>query len=146
MKTKIYWAPIFFSDTDWTILHEQPQILFDVLRNDVNRDVLKFEKNTVDTKGNTLSAGLFTLQDNLHRLLDEKYDSSIKIDTIKSLYKFYEYKDGIEGSFQQQFIDYGNPATEIEAITSIGQFNDAGGLIDQLVMQNMYSGLSLLSS
>ena len=41
MKTKIYWAPIFFSDTDWTILHEQPQILFDVLRNDVNRDVLK---------------------------------------------------------------------------------------------------------
>ena len=41
MKTKIYWAPYFVGDTDWTILHEQPQILFDVLRNDVNRDVLK---------------------------------------------------------------------------------------------------------
>ena len=55
-------------------------------------------------------------------------------------------KKVLEGSFQQQFIDYGNPATEIEAITSFGQFNDSGGLIDQLVMQNMYSGLSLLSS
>ena len=39
MKTKIYWAPYFVGDKDWTILHEQPQILFDVLRNDVNRDI-----------------------------------------------------------------------------------------------------------
>ena len=42
MKTKIYWAPYFFgSDKDWTILCEQPQTLFDVLRNDVNRDISK---------------------------------------------------------------------------------------------------------
>jgi hypothetical protein len=120
-----------------------------IVPNDIfdNKNFIILEKNTVDTKGNTLSAGLFTLQNNLHRLLDQKFDS-IKGDpnTIKNFYKFYEYKDGIEGTFQQQFIDYSNPATEIEAITSFGQFNDSGGLIDQLVMQNMYSGLSLLSS
>ena len=86
------------------------------------------------------------MQDNFHRLLDQEYDSSIKGDVIKSFYKFYEYKDGIEGTYQQQFIDYSNPATKIEPITSFGQFIDSGGLIDQLVMQNMYSGLSLLSS
>ena len=39
MKTKIYWAPIFEDDRDWTILYEQPQTLFDILRNDVNREI-----------------------------------------------------------------------------------------------------------
>ena len=82
---------IVLSDYDrswgWNLI--LPNQIFD------NKDFITLEKNTVDTKGNTLSAGLFTLQDNLHRLLDEKYDSSIKIDTIKNFYKFYEYKEGI---------------------------------------------------
>ena len=43
MKTKIYWAPVWDGDKDWTILYEQPQTLFDVLRNDVNRDVSRFD-------------------------------------------------------------------------------------------------------
>ena len=43
MKTKIYWAPVWDSDKDWTILYEQPQTLFDVLRNDVNRDISRFD-------------------------------------------------------------------------------------------------------
>jgi hypothetical protein len=137
-NTNTYSLSDYDSSWGWNLI--VPNQIFE------NKDFISLEKNTVDTKGNTLSAGLFTLQDNLHQLLDQKYDSSIRLDVIKNLYKFYEYKDVIEGSFQQQFIDYGNPATEIEAITSIGQFNDSGGLIDQLVMQNMYSGLSLLSS
>ena len=39
LKTKIYWAPVFVGDTDWTILYEQPQTLFNVLQNEVNRDI-----------------------------------------------------------------------------------------------------------
>ncbi len=43
MKTKIYWAPVWDDDKDWTILHEQPQTLFDVLRKDVNRDISRLD-------------------------------------------------------------------------------------------------------
>ena len=43
MKTKIYWAPFWRGDIDWTILFEQPQTLFNVLRDGVNRDVSKFD-------------------------------------------------------------------------------------------------------
>ena len=39
MKTKIYWAPVWSGDKDWTILHEQPQTLFDILQNDVKRGI-----------------------------------------------------------------------------------------------------------
>ena len=39
MKTKIYWAPTFIGDKDWTILYEQPQTLFNILKNDVKRDI-----------------------------------------------------------------------------------------------------------
>ena len=136
--TNTYSLSDYDSSWGWNLI--VPNQIFD------NKDFITLEKNTVDAKGNPLSAGFFTFQDNLHRLLDQKYDSSIRLDTIKKLYKFYEYKDDIEGTFEQQFIDYSNPATKIEPITSFGQFIDSGGLIDQLVMQNMYSGLSLLSS
>jgi len=43
MKTKIYWAPVWDGNKDWTILYEQPQTLFDVLRNDVNKDISRFD-------------------------------------------------------------------------------------------------------
>ena len=43
MKTKIYWVPVWDGNKDWTILYEQPQTLFDVLRNDVNRDISRFD-------------------------------------------------------------------------------------------------------
>tara|TARA_Y100001973_G_scaffold69557_1_gene101502 strand:+ start:249 stop:965 length:717 start_codon:yes stop_codon:yes gene_type:complete len=43
VKTKIYWAPYFVGDKDWTILFEEPQTLFDVLRNDISRDISRFD-------------------------------------------------------------------------------------------------------
>ena len=80
-------------------------------------------------------------------MLDQKFDN-IKgnPNIIKNFYKFYEYKEGIDGSYDQKFIDYSNPATKFETITAYSQFEDEGGLIDQFVMQNIYTGLSLLSS
>ena len=36
-------TPVWDGNKDWTILYEQPQTLFDVLRNDVNRDISRFD-------------------------------------------------------------------------------------------------------
>ena len=123
----------------WNLL--VPEDIFD------NRNPIAFETNTFSNKGVSLSSSRFKLQDNIWRLLDQKFDN-IKGDpnNIKNFYKFYEYKEGIDGSYDQKFIDYNNPATKFETITAYSQFEDEGGLIDQFVMQNIYTGLSLLSS
>ena len=123
----------------WNLL--VPADIFD------NKHPIAFELNTVDNQGVSLSSSKFKLQDNIWRLLDQKFDN-IKgnPNNIKNFYKFYEYKDAIDGSYDQKFIDYSNPATQFETITSYSQFDDDGGLIDQFVMQNIYTGLSLISS
>lgn len=106
-----------------------------------------FENNTVNKNGENIKDKYFTLQNNVHRLLDQSFDS-IKGDpnVIKDFYRFYEYNDEISGEYGQQFIDYSNPATEMEPITSYDQFERGGGLIDGFVLQNLYTCLSLISS
>lgn len=112
-----------------------------------NKTFFVYEKNTKNNKGEDLNNKFFTLQNNVHRLLDESFNSNFgNPEKIKNYYKFYEYKDNIDGKYEQKFIDYDNPATKFETITAFSQFEDSGGLIDQFVMQNIYSGLSLLSS
>jgi len=108
---------------------------------------ISFENNTVSKNGNNLKDKFLTLQNNVHRLLDENFDN-IKgdINNVKNFYRFFEFNDKISGEYGQQFIDYSNPATKIQPLTSFDQFSNDGGFIDDLILQSMYTGLSLISS
>lgn len=65
---------------------------------------------------------------------------------ITQYYKFYEFIPGIEGSLLQKFIDFDNPNNTL-AITnsSYSAFTEKGGIMDNILLYNLYTGLEILS-
>lgn len=62
-------------------------------------------------------------------------------------YDFYEFIPVVEGSFEQEFIDYSNANNTLTfANSSYQEFTKQGGVIDNVVLYNLLTNLQVLSN
>lgn len=66
---------------------------------------------------------------------------------VTNYYDFYQFVPQVEGSYIQKFIDFDNSNNTLRAtMSSWNEFTRTGGIIDNIVANNLYSNLNLLSS
>jgi len=62
-------------------------------------------------------------------------------------YYFYQFVPGIQGSLLQKFIDFNNPNNTLSITNSAyTDYVGEGGIMDNILLDNMYTGLNLLST
>jgi hypothetical protein len=65
---------------------------------------------------------------------------------IQDYYDFYNFKPGIESSPLQQFIDFSNTNTTLLSTnSSYDAFTQQGGIIDNILLYNLFTNLEILS-
>ena len=65
---------------------------------------------------------------------------------VSSFYDFYQYTPGVEGSYQQKFIDFNNINNTLAPTnSSYNDFIKTGGIIDNILLYNLYTNLGILS-
>jgi len=65
---------------------------------------------------------------------------------IETYYDFYQFIPGIEGSLLQKFLDFDNPNNTLTITNS--SYNDyikIGGIMDEILLNNIYTNLEILS-
>lgn len=66
---------------------------------------------------------------------------------ITNYYDFYEFVPGVQGSLLQKFIDFDNPNNTLSITnSSYSDFVNRGGIMDNILLYNLYTGLEVLSS
>lgn len=69
--------------------------------------------------------------------------SGIEVDKY---YDFYEFVPGVEGALLQKFIDFDNPNNTLSITnSSYNEFIKTGGIMDNILLYNLYTGLEVLS-
>ena len=65
---------------------------------------------------------------------------------VSQYYDFYQYKPGIQGSLLQKFIDFNNPNNTLTITnSSYSDYIAQGGIIDNILLYSLYTGLEVLS-
>jgi hypothetical protein len=80
------------------------------------------------------------------RLVHQTYDDAQQPERIDDFYEFYEFNDTIDGTFINEFVDFNNPSTQLSNLSSISQFADDGGIIDELLLNIILTRTQLLTS
>lgn len=87
------------------------------------------------------------LENNFDRLLNEDYDQNKNSKLIvKSYYDFFLYKNTIEGSNLQKYIDYDNVNTQVGSLKSYNNYSRDSGFIDELITNNLLTNTGLVTS
>jgi hypothetical protein len=65
---------------------------------------------------------------------------------VSKYYEFYEFIPGIQGSLLQKFIDFNNPNNTLSITnSSYNDFIKEGGIMDNILLHSLYTGVELLS-
>lgn len=65
---------------------------------------------------------------------------------ISKYYEFYQFVSGIEGSLLQKFIDFDNPNNTLQITnSSYSNYVSQGGIMDNILLYSLYTGLEILS-
>lgn len=65
---------------------------------------------------------------------------------VSKYYEFYEFIPGVEDSLLQKFIDFDNPNNTLSITnSSYNDFIKTGGIMDNILLYNLYTGLEVLS-
>lgn len=65
---------------------------------------------------------------------------------VTSYYEFYEFVPGVQGSLLQKFIDFDNPNNTLSITnSSYSSFIETGGIMDNILLHGLYTGLEILS-
>lgn len=65
---------------------------------------------------------------------------------VSQYYKFYEFVPGIQGSLLQKFIDFNNPNNTLSITnSSFSAYVVEGGIMDNILLTNIYTNLEVLS-
>jgi len=65
---------------------------------------------------------------------------------VDQYYKFYNFVPGVEGSLLQKFIDFDNPNNTLSITnSSYSAYIEEGGIIDNILLYNLYTNLEVLS-
>ena len=65
---------------------------------------------------------------------------------VSKYYEFYEFIPGIQGSLLQKFIDFNNPNNTLSITnSSYNDFIKEGGIMDNILLYSLYTGVELLS-
>lgn len=65
---------------------------------------------------------------------------------VAKYYDFYTYKDNVEGSLLQKFIDFDNPNNTLTITnSSYNDFTKSGGIMDNVLMRNILTNLEVIS-
>ncbi len=109
--------------------------------NFIERSFIKLEK------GNFPNDTFLSFQDKFYRLTKQSYNIEKKDPLLlQNYYNFYQFKDGIEGSYLQKFIDYDNPNTNVGNLSSYRDYIKDGGFIDEIITNNLLTNTSLVTS
>ena len=65
---------------------------------------------------------------------------------VTNYYDFYQYKPGVQGSLLQKFIDFDNPNNTLTITnSSYSDYVVEGGIMDNILLYSLYTGLEVLS-
>ena len=65
---------------------------------------------------------------------------------VSNYYDFYQYKPGVQGSLLQKFIDFDNPNNTLTITnSSYSDYVVKGGIMDNILLYSLYTGLEVLS-
>ena len=65
---------------------------------------------------------------------------------VSQYYKFYKFVPGVEGTLLQKFIDFDNPNNTLSITnSSYSGYVEQGGIMDNILLYNLYTSLEVLS-
>tara|TARA_R100000479_G_C6394002_1_gene206360 strand:- start:573 stop:2081 length:1509 start_codon:yes stop_codon:yes gene_type:complete len=159
------WKPIVihevFSDT-YSVLNIDPTESFDFIFNNESNKTFSlssytkkwpwplvlptnFGNNTyfISESSPLTSIDDFLITEDNNRITNELYDYDYT--KIEEFYTFYNYVSTIDGTSFNNIIDYKNDLTNI-SLSSLSSFEMKGGILDDLILRNLYTKTSLLSA
>ena len=82
-----------------------------------------------------------------YRLVNESVNSE-KSDknNLQFYYNFYNFNKEIEGTYLQKYIDYDNDNTRLGNLDSYSTYSKRGGIVDDLIINNLYNKVGLLET
>jgi len=66
---------------------------------------------------------------------------------IPKYYEFYEYKDHVDNTLLQKYVDFDNPKnTYLNNCSSYNQYAESGGIIDNILTYHLYTNTGIIST
>lgn len=93
------------------------------------------------------SGGYFLDEQTSYRLLDESFNSKVgNIENMFKYYTFYNFISTFDDSYIQTFVDDESPYTDIRTLSSYAEFNQKDGIVEEMILNNLYTQTNLISA